>query len=231
MRERATASFALAQAQVVNANPRFRPRAMTPADVAALALAATAPATRVSIVTSKGVGVDLVATVSAKATGAAGVRRVAGLQTVSSTVLLDFTEALPLFWMASVFQKGQVAANDAFQAYGGANDAFALAPVPGLTLSYASGSWTIPAFDSTQVEVNVGLGLAVGANYYCWAYSAACSPQTHVAMQFGGYNLVRSDGREQIGDPVTPNAGDWMMPLGADYTLAFDGSGNGVLSP
>ncbi len=48
-------------------------------------------------------------------------------------------------------------------------------------------------------------------------------------VKAGSYDLVRSNGQEQIGDPVVPDKGDWAMPMGYTYTLKFDSSGNGTL--
>jgi hypothetical protein len=47
----------------------------------------------------------------------------------------------------------------------------------------------------------------------------------------GSYELARSNGAEQIGDPVViQGTSVWYMPLSDSYLLAFDAYGNGTLT-
>jgi hypothetical protein len=130
--------------------------------------------------------------------------------------------------MASVLKEGDIAPNQACFIYSSDMDNFILRPNEYITLTRRDGAWQIPEYDTREYTVNVGFGL--GMKYICWGYSVPCQPQRSLNLKAGSYELVRSDGHEQIGDPVAPDPGDWTMPMGYSYTLAFDSCGNGVLT-
>jgi hypothetical protein len=143
-------------------------------------------------------------------------------------VELDFSKVLTLYWMASVLKAGELAPNQAYFPYSSDKDSFTLQLNRYITTTHENGAWQTPEYDTREYTVNVGFGL--GTNYISWGYSVPCSPQQRLILEVGSYELVRSDGQEEIGDPVTPNKGDWVMPMGRTYTLVFDSSGNGVLT-
>jgi hypothetical protein len=214
----------ITRTQLENADRIFQPVVVR---LPVAAVVGAAPTT-VWITTPNTLEVDLVATFSPATPISSGVRRVAGTQTITSTVDLDFGKALPLNWMASVLKKGDLAPNQAYFIYVSDMDDFVMPLNADITLKHQNGAWQIPAYDTLQYTVNVGFGL--GATYIGWGYSLACQPNQTLIVKAGSYELVRSNGQEQIGDPVVANQGDWAMPMGFTYTLAFDGSGNGVLT-
>jgi hypothetical protein len=90
--------------------------------------------------------------------------------------------------------------------------------------------WDIPAFDPAKYTVNVGFGVRI-RDWVYWAYSVPCSPgQRGVFMAAGMYILARSNGGEQIGDPLPIGMEAWSLPLGRRYALTFDACGNGTLT-
>ncbi|GLH79345.1 hypothetical protein SSBR45G_42540 [Bradyrhizobium sp. SSBR45G] len=217
-------SFLITKSQLENANPFFQP-----ATAPALPPHATVvPPTRVWISTAS-VEVDLVATFLPATPVANGVARVAGLQTVTSNVAIDFSTILPLYWMASVLKNGELAPNTSYVLYSSDDDSFRLVLNASITVTHGKEGWLIPAYDSQQYTVNVGFG--VGVPYVAWGYSIQCAPQARVVVKAGSYELVRSNGTEVIGAPVPTDSPSWPMPIGHDYTLVFDSSGNGVLTP
>ena len=206
------------------ASPAFRPVVS-----ASPAVVAGTPPTRVRITTPNTMPVGLVATFSPTGSVSGGVKRVAGTQTVTTTVDLQFSKVLPLTWMASVMKIGDLAPNQRYSAYASDADSFVMQLNAAITLTHENGAWHIPAFDTTQYTVNVGFGL--GTTYIGWAFSLECQPLTAITLGAGSYELVKWNGQEQIGDPVVPTTqGDWVMPMGFAYTLTFDASGNGVLT-
>lgn len=211
----ATYPFGITKAQLVNANKRFPP--ISPDN-----------STIVWITSPYDQGIELVATFSPITLDPNGISIVAGLQTVNTNVEVNFTEVLPLNWMASVLKKGDLSPNQAYYTYSSDLDSFTLPLNRYITLTHENGAWQIPRYDAREYVVNVGFGL--GREYICWGYSVLCSPLTTRALGAGSYRLVRSDGHEQIGDPVAPDQGDWSMPMGYTYTLAFDSCGNGILT-
>ena len=69
-------------------------------------------------------GIVLLATFLPAALVADGVRRTAGVQKVTTYVSINFNEALPIFWMASVYRSGDLAPNSSESLFG------RLGPVP-----------------------------------------------------------------------------------------------------
>lgn len=212
--------------QLENANRIFEPVVARPP--AARVVGAPPPPTTVWITTPNLMEVDLVATFSPAVPISGGVKRVAGTQTITSSVDLVFSNALPLNWMASAWKNGDIAPNQATLLYQSDTDDFVMPLNAAITLKHNNGAWQIPAFDALQYTVNVGFGL--GATFIGWGYSVPCNPNQALIVKAGSYELVRWNGQEQVGDPVAAAQGDWVMPMGHTYTLAFDTSGNGVLT-
>jgi hypothetical protein len=134
-----------------------------------------------------------------------------------------------------VLRKGDIAANWLAFPYASAADRFEMS-FPGLlVVTHDQGVWQLPHYDSLCYDVAIGLGLGLGFGFdigpgaVAWACSVAGPPGQSVAMDAGAYQLVRSDGRSGIGDPVPANLETWTMPLGYQYALTFDACGNGVL--
>ncbi|WP_257169106.1 hypothetical protein [Bradyrhizobium sp. SRS-191] len=216
-------TFLITKSQLENANPFFQP-----ATAPALPPPATAVTPTRVWISTENIEIDLVATFLPARPEPNGVARVAGLQTVTSNVAIDFSAVLPLYWMASVLKNGELAPNTSYFAYSSDDDTFRLVLNTAITVTHSKDGWSIPAYDSQQYTVNVGFG--VGATYIAWGYSIQCTPQTRLVVKAGSYELVRSNGTEVIGDPVPTGSTSWPMPMGHDYTLKFDSRGNGVLT-
>jgi hypothetical protein len=215
-------AFAVTEKQLKSANHDFRPA------VAGGSPATTARPTDVIITTSY-VDIDLVATFRPVVEPANGIRRVAAKQTIVSCVDLDFSRVLPLHWMASVLKAGDLAPNLQFAPYSSDADVFTLQFGNELTVRHtADGAWQIPTYAAENYTLNVGFGL--GVDYACWGYSVECNPRQDVTLRAGSYVLVRSDGQEQIGDPVAQFE-SWPLALGTSSRLAFNASGIGTLTP
>jgi hypothetical protein len=172
--------------------------------------------------------IELVATFSPATPISGGVRRVAGQQIVDTSVLINFSRQLTLHWMASVLKKGDISPNQSYQIYSSDKDTFMMQLNNCITLNHNKQGWNIPEYDAQEYVINVGFGL--GMEYISWGYSIPCSPNMIIDVKAKSYDLVRSNGQEQIGDPVAPDEGDWAMPMGYSYTLKFDSSGNGTLA-
>jgi hypothetical protein len=182
-------------------------------------------------ITSAVSSVDLVLSFLPATSLASGVPRVSALQTVISDVRIDLTQQATLYWLASALEVGQLAPNQGASAYLGDGDEFQLHIGSDLVVAHNGTGWQIPAYDSTQYSVNVGFGLKI-QNWVYWAYSVCCSPGEQLVIAAGGYEFVRSNGDENIGDPVFMAGMDaWTLTLGGDYVLAFDACGNGTLRP
>ncbi len=207
--------FWITKTQLENANMHFQPTVGIPHTI-------------VWITSVYDEDIELVATFSPATPIANGVSRVAGKQTVDTNVEVDFSKVLPLHWMASVLKKGDISPNQLYQPYSGNMDTFTLPLNKYITLTHKDGVWQIPEYDAEEYMVNVGFGL--GMEYISWGYSVPCFPQKNLILKAGSYKLVRSNGQEQIGDPVALDQGDWAMPMGYTYTLAFDSRGNGILT-
>ena len=181
-------------------------------------------------ITSPAVAIDLVVTFSPSSPVPNGVLRVAAFQTVYSAVSIDFTTEATLCWMVSALKTGELNPNQAAEVFSSNADTFRLQVTQYLAVTHDPGGWTIPTYDDRDYTVNVGFGLRIRGWVY-WAYSVRCTPnQQRLAIPAGSYELVRSDGSEQIGDPVyLAGMSQWVMPMGHAYTLTFDASGNGVL--
>jgi hypothetical protein len=212
--------FEITKTQLENADEFFRPILATPAT--------GGPVTIVEITTDYVQGIELVATFSPAEFIANGVRRVAGQQTVDTNVMINFNKDLTLYWMASVFKNGDISPNQSYHPYSRDNDNFSLSLNKYMELQHDEQGWHIPEYDSEQYTVNVGFGM--GVKWIAWGYSVLCSPQTTLSIKAGSYDLVRSNGQEEIGDPVVFDTGNWAMPMGYTYTLKFDSRGNGVLT-
>ncbi len=206
--------FMITKTQRKNANNFFSP-------------VLASPSTIVYITSPYDQEIELVATFSPAVPISSGVRRVAGQQTVDTSVLINFSQVLTLYWMASVLKKGDLSPNQSCQIYSSDQDVFIMQLNKYITLNHDQQGWNIPVYDAQEYVVNVGFGL--GMEYISWGYSIPCSPTMILDVKAGSYDLVRSNGQEQIGDPVVPDKGDWAMPMGYTYTLKFDSSGNGTL--
>ncbi|WP_010161344.1 hypothetical protein [Sphingomonas sp. PAMC 26617] len=215
--------FAVTPAQRIRADPRFPPVAATQP----VAATVTVPRTSVQIVATADYAIELVATFAA-ADPAGGQALVAGLQTVDTTVTIDFTSALPLWWFAAVQKAGEIAANTTACAYSSNSDIFQMQLNKSITLTHDGTGWHIPTYDGTLYTVSVGFGL--GAEIVYFAYAAVVSPMTSVLINAGGYELARSSGAQTIGSTITADQESWIMPLGGAYRLTFDSSGDGTLS-
>jgi hypothetical protein len=190
-----------------------------------------APDTTVEITSADAAEIDLVLTFAPRVELPKGVRRVAAFQSVDSDVLIDFTTQAALYWLASVLKTGELAPNQAAQMFDSNADTFRLQVTREITISHDSIGWSIPSFDPAEYIVNVGFGVKIRGLVY-WAYSVSCDPDQQPDIKAGSYELVRSNGAEQIGDPVfLSGMSQWRMPMGHDYVLAFDAMGNGVLKP
>lgn len=209
--------FGLTKIQLENAN-KFLPPAVL-----------ASSATIVQVTSAYDQNIELVVTFSTAKPISGGVRRVAGQQIVNTNVLINFSQQLPLYWMASVLKEGDISPNQFYYIYSGDTDTFRMPLNNDITLTHEQHGWKIPRYDAEAYKVNVGFGLGLG-EYISWGYSVPVGPHMALAMKAGSYDLVRSNGQEQIGDPVAPNAGDWPMPMGYTYTLAFDSCGNGTLT-
>jgi len=173
-------------------------------------------------------GIVLLATFLPAVPAAGGVRRIAGVQEVTTTVSVDFNEELPIVWMASVLRVGDLAPNQLSAPYSGASDQFQLAFPDELVISYGQGAWKLPPYDGLEYQVTVGLG--IGTGLAAWGYSVPCGPQQTVPMDAGSYQLVRSGGDETIGDEIPDDLDTWTLPLGFQYALTFDQAGIGTLT-
>jgi hypothetical protein len=182
-------------------------------------------------ITSAASSVDLVLSFLPATGVAGGIPRVSALQTVISDVRIDLTLQATLYWLASALEVGQLAPNQGANAYLGNDDEFRLQIGQDLSVSHDGTGWQIPEYDSAKYTVNVGFGLKI-QNWVYWAYSVCGSPGQQLVIAAGAYEFVRSNGDENIGDPVFMTGMDaWTMALGGDYLLAFDACGQGTLSP
>jgi hypothetical protein len=159
-----------------------------------------------------------------------GVSRVAAFQSVFSDVRLDLGQEATLYWLVSAWAEGQLAPNQASYLYTDNSDSFALKVTQNITVTHDSKGWVIPAYNSAEYIVNVGFGVQIQGWVY-WGYSVVCSPQQSVVTNAGSYELARSNGVEQIGDPVVIQGTNvWAMPMGYGYLLAFDATGTGTVT-
>jgi hypothetical protein len=189
------------------------------------------PDTSVQITSSVIADIDLVLTFSPPDSGSAtGIRRVSAFQKVSSSVRIDFTQQAMLFWMASVQQWSSMSPNQMGYPYTRNSDEFTLKITREISLIHDTDGWKVPHYDPSEYSVNVGFGLKIGDWVY-WGFSVLCNPdQEPVRIDAGSYELFRSNGAEQIGDPVALDQSQWDMPIGSSYQLAFDAWGNGTLT-
>jgi hypothetical protein len=220
-----TTPFSPTPAELAQANPRFTP-------VAADTLyAATAypPTTTVTIKPAQDYAIALVATffpVNMAQLG--GERIVAGLQTVDTTVYIAFNRDLPVSWFASIYKTGEISPNAAAFPYSSDADSFILPLNKAVTLTHDSAGWHIPSYDATLYKVTVGFGL--GSDPIFCAYALQVSPVSTAVVAAGGFQLVRNAGGQEIGDVISEAEEAWSMPIGGQYILTFDASGNGTLS-
>jgi len=173
-------------------------------------------------------GVELLATFLPAAGLPGGIRRIAATQTVTATVSIDFNNDLPIYWMASVLRRGDIAPNQLAQAYSSISDEFEFSFGEELVVAHEGGAWLSPHYDTNEYSLNVGFG--IGRSVIAWGYSVPCQPGQPVSLDAGSYQFVRSNGQSAIGDPVADNLEAWTMPLGFQYSLVFDQCGNGSLS-
>jgi hypothetical protein len=138
--------------------------------------------------------IELVATFSPVAPISSGVKRVAGQQIVNTSVLINFSQELTLYCMASVLKKGDMSPNQSCQIYSSDKDAFIMRLNKSITLNHNEQGWTIPAYDVQKYEINVGFGL--GMEYISWGYSIPVYPNIMLDVKAGSYDLVRSNGQE-----------------------------------
>lgn len=185
--------------------------------------------TSVQIMAAADYAIDLVATVFPGSTPPeTGKRLVAAVQTVNRAVYIAFNRDLPLWWFAAAHKRGEIAPNtDAFS-YSSDSDSFIMPLNKAITLTHDAKGWHIPSYDSTRYAVTVGFGLGAGL-VFC-AYAAPAAPLASLPISFGGYQLARSSGGQDIGDVVTADQTAWPMPPGAAYLLTFDASGVGHLT-
>jgi hypothetical protein len=154
---------------------------------------------------------------------------VSALQKVSSTVWVDFAQQATLYWLASVLQSSLLSPNQMGYPYTQNSDAFALQITNDMRFIHDADGWEVPDYDSREYTVNVGFGLRIREWVY-WGFSVLCSPGCRVHIDAGSYQFVRSNGGEQMGDPIAEDRRQWDMPIGFSYRLAFDASGNGTLT-
>lgn len=218
--------FSATPAQIAQANPCFTPVA---AGTALAATDALPPPTTVEIKLTQDYAIELVATFfPANLAQLGGERIVAGLQTVDTNVYIAFNRDLPLSWFASVYKSGEIRPNAAAYSYSSDADSFTLPLNKAITLTHDSAGWHIPTYDTTIYKVCVGFGL--GADPIFCAYSLGVSPVSTALVTAGGFQLVRNAGGQQIGDVVSAAEEAWSMPIGGQYVLTFDASGNGTLT-
>ncbi len=215
--------WGITKTQLENANKFFPPVASAPV------VSASTP-TILQITTAYDQNIELVVTFSTARPISGGVERVAGQQTVNTDVQIDFSRQLPLYWMASVLKEGDISPNQCSYLYSSDTENFDLQLNQNITLTHDKQGWHIPPYNADEYTVNVGFGLRSGA-YTSWGYSIPVHPAMVLSgVRAGSYNLFRSNGQEQIGDPVDLNLKHWVMPMGYTYTLQFDSCGNGTLT-
>ncbi len=218
--------FSPTPTEIAQANPRFTPVA------AGTPLAATdtlPPATTVTIKPAQDYAIELVATFyPMNLAQLGGDRIVAGLQTVDTNVYIAFNRDLPVSWFASVYKTGEIRPNAAAFPYSSDADSFTLPLNKAITLTHDSAGWRIPSYDSSLYQVCVGFGL--GTDPIFCAYSLQVSPVKTVLVAAGGFQLVRDAGSQDIGDVINATEEAWSMPIGGQYILTFDASGNGTLT-
>jgi hypothetical protein len=206
-----------------NALRAFTPHRVAPGDATA------APATIVQITSALPSDFDLVLTFSGSVRDAAGTARVAALQDVSAQIRMDLGHDATLFWMASVLTRGSPAPNQASYPYTSETDTFNLSLSQGIALNHDARGWNIPNYDDRTHSLVVGFGLAI-AGWAYWAYAVPCrSRRPQLVVLPGSYVLLRSNGSEQLGDPVDTTQERWSVPMGGTYSLSFDATGKGSL--
>ncbi|MES1995177.1 hypothetical protein [Sphingomonas sp. 3F27F9] len=150
------------------------------------------------------------------------------MQTVDTNVYIAFNRDLPVSWFASIYKAGEISPNAAAFPYSSDADSFILPLNKAVTLTHDSAGWHIPSYDATLYKVTVGFGL--GTDPIFCAYALQVSPVSTAVVAAGGFQLVRDAGGQEIGDVISVAEEAWSMPIGGQYILTFDASGNGTLS-
>lgn len=189
------------------------------------------PKTTINITVAHDQTRSLVLTFAPSTTVPGGVERVAALQTVTSEVFIDFSQDLPLYWLATVKKNGEAAANRSANPYSGHGDHAPLRLSPDFSIVWNQNAWRIPVFEPSELTVTMGFGLGLGKNgLVSWAYSVPCRPNSSLALDAGKYQIRQSNGAEQPGDPVDKQQPYWDLAPGGQHLLAFDTRGVGNLS-
>ncbi|NJL27715.1 MAG: hypothetical protein HC897_07385 [Thermoanaerobaculia bacterium] len=215
-------SFVISASELASANPRYKPVHVPNVVVP------TIPDTKVEITSAVDMAIELVATFAATTTGSEGINRVAAPQILDTTVNVDFNRDVPLYWMASVYRKGDLSPNVSTWPYSGDGDVFSVQLNQQITLEHNAQGWQIPSFDSLQDDVEVGFGM--GSDLIAWGYSVSCSPNSSLLLRASAYELARSNGGLEVGDAIPAGLPSWQMSFGGSYVLAFDSSGVGTLT-
>lgn len=173
-------------------------------------------------------GIELLATFVPSILAQDGERLIGGHETVMTYAVIDLQNTLPILWMASVWRNGELVANDLSHPLTTPNENFSLTYSDELTITHSDDGWHVPTFDSNLYQIKIGFG--VMSNYLSWVYSTPCHPDQVIRLAPSGYQIVRSDGRDQRGSPV-PDLEAWTIPWGSRRELIFDSSGIGTLKP
>ncbi len=153
----------------------------------------------------------------------------AGIQSVHTKVIIEFSNQLPLSWVASVLAAGEISPNQLAYPFSANADQFSMRFNNEITLTHDESGWRIPPYDNKEYRVCIGLGM--GLEEIDWGCSVTVAPNSSVLLEASAYEVFRLDMAMPIGSPVTPTPPNvWQIPLGSKALLSFSASGIGTLT-